>query len=168
MTDDPSAEWFREAVSRFTTGLTVVSCRRDGVDHGMTASSFVSVSLDPLLVMVSVERDTRFHDAVMAAGEWAASVLPEHAVATARWFATKGRPREGQFSELPHHRGRATDTVILDGALAAVECRTWRVVPAGDHDLLLGEVRALEVPDDVPPPLLYHRRGYHGLGPAVG
>jgi flavin reductase (DIM6/NTAB) family NADH-FMN oxidoreductase RutF len=166
--DDPAPEQFREAVSRFPTGLTVVTCRCDGVDHGMTASSFVSVSLDPLLVLVSVERATRFHDAVQDANEWSVSILPEQAVAAARWFATRGRPLADQFANVPHHRGRVTGTVILDGALAGIECRTWRSVPAGDHDLLVGEVCALELPDDVPPPLLYHRRSYRSLGPTAG
>jgi flavin reductase (DIM6/NTAB) family NADH-FMN oxidoreductase RutF len=164
----PSTEQFREAVSRFATGLTVVTCVADGVDHAMTANSFVSVSLDPLLVLVSVEHDTRFHEAVAEAGAWAVSILPDSAEPAARWFATRGRPLPGQFDSFPHHRGQHTDAVVLDGALAALECSTWRTVPAGDHDLLVGLVVGLEAPRDVPPPLLYHRRRYLTVGPAPG
>jgi flavin reductase len=156
-------ELFREAVSRFATGLTVVSCRSQGVDHAMTASSFVSVSLAPLLVLVSVDQETRFHEAVSDAGTWAVSILPENAVATARWFATRGRPLHGQFGRVPHHRGEATGALLVDGALAALECRTWSIHPAGDHELFVGEVVDIELPDDAAPPLVYQRRGYRRL-----
>jgi len=164
----PSTEQFREAVSRFATGLTVVTCVADGVDHAMTANSFVSVSLDPLLVLVSVERDTRFHEAVTAAGAWSASILPESDESAARWFATRGRPLPGQFDRFSHHRGTSGGAVLLDGALAALECRSWRTVPAGDHDLLLGLVVGLEVPTDAAAPLLYHRRRYATIGSTPG
>jgi flavin reductase (DIM6/NTAB) family NADH-FMN oxidoreductase RutF len=156
----PSTEQFLEAVSRFATGLTVVTCVVGDVDHAMTANSFVSVSLDPLLVMVSVERDTRFFEAVSAAGAWSVSVLPDSAESTARWFATRGRPLPGQFDGIAHHRGEIDGAVLIDGALAGLECRTWRSVPAGDHDLLLGQVVGLDIPSQVPGPLLYHRRRY--------
>ena len=156
-------ELFREAVSRFATGLTVVTCRSRGVDHAMTASSFVPVSLEPLLVLVSVDLETRFHEAVSDAGAWAVSILPETAVATARWFATKGRPLDGQFGRVPHHRGKETRAPVLDGALAALECRTWAAHPAGDHRLFVGEVVDIELPDEAAPPLVYQRRGYRRL-----
>ena len=165
MSDELSAERFRDAVSRFPTGLVVVSCRLSGVDHAMTASSFVALSLEPLLVMVSIERSTRFHEAAVGAGEWGVSILPESAVPTARWFATKGRPLRGQFGKVPHHRGAVTGAALVDGAPAALECRTWAIYPAGDHTLLVGEVLALEVAPDVARPLLYHRRAYRTLGP---
>ncbi len=62
----PTPDEFREAVSRFATGITVVTCVVDGLDHAMTANAFASVSIDPLLVMVCVERDSRFHEAIAA------------------------------------------------------------------------------------------------------
>ena len=83
----------------------MVTTRADGVDHAMTANSFTSVSLDPLLALVCVERDSRFHSAVLAAGTWAVSFLPEGQEATARWFATRGRPLDGQFDQVPTRRG---------------------------------------------------------------
>ncbi|MDH4353211.1 MAG: flavin reductase family protein [Actinomycetota bacterium] len=168
MSNGPSTEQFREAVSRFATGLTVVTCVADGVDHAMTANSFVSVSLEPLLVLVSVEQDSRFHEAVTAAGAWSVSILPESAEPAARWFATRGRPLPGQFERFAHHRSERSGAVLLDGALAALECRTWRSLPAGDHDLLVGLVVGLEVPADPAEPLLYHRRHYATIGPAPG
>ncbi|MDH4016127.1 MAG: flavin reductase family protein, partial [Actinomycetota bacterium] len=92
---DPTAARFRRATGRYATGIAVITTRADGLDHAMTANSFTSVSLDPLLALVCVERDSRFHSAVLAAGTWAVSFLPEGQEATARWFATRGRPLDG-------------------------------------------------------------------------
>lgn len=165
---EPTADALREAGSRFATGLAVVTCRVGGADHAMTASSFVALSLDPLLVCVSVEHGTRFHTAVTGAHGWAVSILAESAHPAARWFATKGRPLTDQFASVPHHRGSATGAPLLDGSLAELECRTWAVHPAGDHDLLVGEVVGMSLADDDAQPLLYHRRSYRSLGPPVG
>ena len=63
-----TVESFRRAVGRFATGVTVVTAVDGGLDHAMTASAFTSVSLDPLLVLVCVEKEARFHDAITAAG----------------------------------------------------------------------------------------------------
>jgi len=163
---------FREAVSRFATGITVVTCVSDGLDHAMTANAFASVSLDPLLVLVSVERDSRFHDAVTAAGAWGVSILRSGSEPTARWLATKGRPLPGQLDRVAHHRSPNLEVAWIDDSLAAMECRTVETHKAGDHDILLGEILNIEVsdcPDDVEglDPLLYYRRHYRRL-PAEG
>lgn len=161
----PTADEFREAVSRFATGITVVTCVNDGLDHAMTANAFASVSLDPLLVLVSVEREARFHDAVTAAGAWGVSILQSSSEPTARWLATKGRPLEGQLDRVDHHRSPALQVAWIDDALAALECRTVETVKAGDHDIVVGEVVTVEIGDepdaaDGPDPLLYFRRHY--------
>jgi flavin reductase len=153
---------FRRAVGRFATGVCVVSTVVDGRDHAMTANAFMSVSLEPLLVCVGVERDSRFHDAVLDAGVWGVSVLDDRSRRHAEWLATPGRPLIGQLDLVPHHRGR-TGVVLADQALSALECRTTAVHQAGDHVLVVGEVVAVELPPDVHPPLLYHRSAYRRL-----
>ena len=140
--EQPTAEQFRRAVSRYATGIAIVTTVADGIDHAMTANSFTSVSLDPLLALVCVERDSRFHDAVLPVGRWAVSFLPSGGEATARWFATRGRPLEGQFADHPTHRG-SNGCLLLGGALAGLELSTEQVVPAGDHDILIGVVTAV-------------------------
>jgi flavin reductase (DIM6/NTAB) family NADH-FMN oxidoreductase RutF len=142
---EPNAADFRRAVSRYATGIAVVTTRVEGVDHAMTANSFTSVSLDPLLALVCVERDSRFHDAVLAAGVWSVGFLPAGSADLARWFATRGRPLTGQFDRVATRRG-ANGCLLLAGALAGLELRTSRVVPAGDHDIVLGEVTAIHDP----------------------
>lgn len=165
--DEPlDAAGFRQAAGRYATGVTVVTTRSEGQDHAMTANSFTSVSLDPLLVLVCVERDSRFHEAVLEAGTWAVSVLDAGARRHARWFATRGRPLVGQFGQVPHHRG-TSDLILLDEAIAWFECRTTDLTTAGDHDILVGEVTRIPAIDPDRRPLLYWSSGYHELGDPI-
>lgn len=165
----PTPDEFREAVSRFATGITVVTCLVDGVDHAMTANAFASVSINPLLVMVCVERDSRFHSAIGASHTWGVSILAAEAEATSRWFATKGRPLAGQLERSGHHRSPHSGVAWLDNALASLECRTTESRRAGDHDILIGEVVGLEVNSGAHiEPLLYFRRNYRSLSPGDG
>lgn len=160
----PTPDDFREAVSRFATGITVVTCVVDGVDHAMTANAFASVSLDPLLVLVCVERESRFGAAVKESGLWGVSLLASDAEATSRWYATKGRPLLGQLDRTAHHRSRG-GVAWVDGSLAMLECRTTDVHPAGDHDIVIGNVLDLETPRVAGlDPLLYFRRRYCSVG----
>ena len=94
----------------------------------MTVSAFASVSLEPPLVLFCAEKIARFHDAVLAAGSWAVSILAEDAEKTARWLATRGRPLDGQLDGVPHHPGPVTGAPLLDGALATLECQTTAVL----------------------------------------
>ena len=161
----PDALAFRRAVGRYATGVTVVTTVRDGEQHAMTANSFTSVSLDPLLVLFCPEKLARFHDAVLATGQWAVSVLAEGQEEVSRRFAVRGRPLEDQFDGVPHTVGPITGAALLHGALAAFECRTASVVDAGDHTIVLGEVLGLSVPDPHADPLLYFEGQYRAFHP---
>lgn len=158
---------FREVVGRFATGVLVATTRSGGVDHAMTVNSFTSVSLDPLLVLICAERISRFRDAVLDAGTWAVSVLSADAIPLARRLAVRGRPLDGQLDDVPHHPGRHTRLPILDEAVAAVECRTYAVHDAGDHEIVLGRVLGVSTPSPGTPPLIYHRGGYRTLPDAT-
>ena len=148
---EPTVAAFRRATARYATGIAIVTTVVDGVDHAMTANSFTSVSLDPLLALVCVERDSRFHAAVLAGGIWAVSFLPAGGESTARWFATRGRRLAGQFDHVGTHRG-ANGCLLLDPALAGLELHTEQVIPAGDHDIVLGSVTAIHEPAVDPDP----------------
>ncbi|MFY0407857.1 flavin reductase family protein [Solicola sp. PLA-1-18] len=154
---------FRAALGRFASGVTVVSTVHEGVDHAMTASAFCSVSMDPPLVLVCVDRTNRLHDALLASGTWGVSILSDTAQDSATWFARRGRPLEGQFDVAPHHRGEATGTCLLDEAQAWLECRTWRTHDAGDHTVVIGEVLRAASREPDPSPLLYYRSHYGSL-----
>ena len=162
---DPDA--FKAAAGQFASGIVVLTTS-DG--HAMTVSAFTSVSLDPPLVLFCAEKIARFHDAVIAAGAWAVSILAADGEKTARWLATRGRPLAGQLDGVPYHPGPATGAPLLDQALATLECRTTAVLAAGDHTIVVGEVQAVTaVPrassHDRPGPLIHYSGGYHRLAP---
>lgn len=169
--DSPSMHWtsppatadFRRAVGRFATGICVVSTVADGLDHAMTVNAFTSVSLDPLLVLVCVETEARFCDAVLASGFWGVSILDAAARPAADWLATRGRPLQGQLDTLPHARGPATGAPVLLAASAWLECRTHAVHPGGDHLIVVGEVLSVGLGPEDSGALLYHRAAYRKL-----
>ena len=158
----PDAAHFRRTVGHFATGVTVATTVAAGVDHAMTASAFTSVSLDPLLVLVCVDKEARFRDAVLESGTWAVSILPATGRRAADWFAMKGRPLIGQLDRFPHHRG-VTGAPLLDSAVAWLECRTQAVYDGGDHDIVLGAVLAAVEGDRDGVPLVHHRGRYGRL-----
>ena len=153
---------FRRAVGQFPGGIVVVTT---GAGHAMTVSAFASVSLEPPLVLFCAEKIARFHDAVLAAGAWAVSILAEDGEKAARWLATRGRPLEGQLDELPHHPGPVTGAPLLDGALATLECQTTGVYDGGDHSIVVGLVTAVAAPAG--PPDRGAAPGPHARGPLV-
>jgi flavin reductase (DIM6/NTAB) family NADH-FMN oxidoreductase RutF len=156
-------EDFRRACGRFATGICVAATSDMGIDYAMTVSAFTSVSLDPLLVLVCVEKITRFHEAVLSSGAWTVSVLPEGAEDVSRWFAEKGRPTRAQFADHPHHPGPITGMPVLDVATAMLECRTRAVYDGGDHDIVLGDVVSVWADPQPRRPLLYVEGRYRSL-----
>lgn len=156
---------YRRAVGRFATGVTVLTTRADGVDHALTANSFTSVSLEPVLVLVSIDLTARFLRAVRTSGEWAVSVLAAGQEDHSRWFATHGRPDADQLAGFRWSRGPRTGAALFTGALATLECRTTATYDAGDHVLVVGEVLDVAAPTDPRPPLLYFSSRYRELPP---
>jgi flavin reductase (DIM6/NTAB) family NADH-FMN oxidoreductase RutF len=156
----PDVDVFRTAMGRFATGVTVLTTMDRDLDHAMTASALTSVSLEPMLLLVCVEREARFHDAVVAAGLWGISVLSAHDRPAADWLATRGRPLHGQLDRVAHHRGEKTGVALLDGALSTFECYTTAVYPAGDHSIVVGEVVSVTTATHPGPALLYYRGRY--------
>jgi len=149
---------FRRATGQFAGGIVVVTT---SADHAMTVSAFMSVSLEPPLVLFCAEKSARFHDAVLAAGTWAVSILAEDAEKTARWLATGGRPLDG----VAHHPGQVTGAPLLDGALVTLECRTAAVYDGGDHSIIVGRVAAVTSAEGPPSrgPLMHYAGSYRRL-----
>ena len=149
----------RHAMAHFATGVTVVTTLEDGHDHAMTANSVTSVSLDPPLVLVCVQQDSGWHDAVVSSGVWGVSILPVGARPTATWLSTGGRPLYGQLSGIAHHRGEL-GVALVDDALATLECRTTALHEAGDHTIVVGEVVSSLADARRDDPLIYYRSRY--------
>ncbi|MBC7632876.1 flavin reductase family protein [Aeromicrobium sp.] len=159
MTGTVEQSEFRHALSRFASGVTVVSTVEDGIDHAMTASAFTSVSLDPALVLVCSHKTSRFHGAVLSTGVWGVSILAQEGIAASAWFAHRGRPLESQLEGIAFHRG-ASGVALLDESLSWLECTTQASYDGGDHTIIIGAVTGAAVRDDLDDPLLYYRSHY--------
>jgi flavin reductase (DIM6/NTAB) family NADH-FMN oxidoreductase RutF len=165
-------EEFRAAMSRLASGVVLVTAHEPqsdpdgpaGEDAGMTATAFMSVSLDPPLAMISLRTGSRMDDLLAEQPLWAVSVLAENQRHIAGRFAMKGRISDRLlFADIPHSRGGASGAPLIDGALASVECRTEQRVEAGDHTLVVGRVlTAATAPGDAGP-LLHFRSRYRHL-----
>ena len=126
----------REIMGRFATGVTIVTTHVNGRPNGITANAVTSVSLEPPLVLVCVDRRGSMHESLTQARCFAVNVLSaEHEELSTR-FAKSG-PKD--FSDLQLAAG-TTGAPILSGALGYVDCRVTEVHPGGDHDIFLGEI----------------------------
>lgn len=147
---------FRNAMSRFTTGVTVVTTAVDGNVFGMTANGFMSVSLDPPLVVVSVARRAKMHDALTRSGRYGVNFLCADQEHVSAHFA--GRPAAGFTPDFD----TVHDIPVLRGALAQVVARVTQSHVVGDHTLYVGEVLHLLVRDGAEP-LVFHEGRYRDL-----
>ena len=155
----PSADpgRFRQLMARWATGVSVVTAREDGFDRGLTVNAFLSVSLDPPRVLVSISTDAEAWPSIHRSGTFAVSVLTAHQRGVSQRFASRV-PAEEKFAGIEVHRG-TTGAALLDGALAVFECQVEQEIAVADHMLVLGLVVALEEGPDGSP-LLFYRRGY--------
>jgi flavin reductase (DIM6/NTAB) family NADH-FMN oxidoreductase RutF len=153
---------FRRVMGHFPTGVTVVTTRHgDGVMCGLTVNAFCSVSLEPTLVLICVEIAADSHDCIQESGIFAVNVLEEgNGEALSRRFSTWGH--FDKFQSVPFREER-TGSPILEQALAWLDCRLIRSMPAGDHTLFLGEV--LDGDSREGRPLVYYRGGYGRFEP---
>lgn len=150
-------EQYREALRKFASGITIVTVAHGGELHGMTASSFASVSLSPPLVLVCLEKSSKTRSLVLEAGHFAANILGDHQESVARSFSESGPKPFGDLKHRPGQQGAP----LLDGAIAWIECSVWRVMEAGDHDVVVGEVEACDTRPGAP--LVYFDRDYRSL-----
>jgi flavin reductase (DIM6/NTAB) family NADH-FMN oxidoreductase RutF len=151
---------FRQLLGRFATGVTVLTTRtpgRGGGPIGMTASSVASVSLDPPLLLVSVDRRHDMHAALEAASHFVLNVLAADQEALSRRFAAD---EPNRFAGVGYHENRQ-GIAVLDGVLAHIDCQKHSAVPAGDHTVYVGLVVGGSVTERRP--LLYYRGGYASL-----
>ncbi|MEJ2503473.1 MAG: flavin reductase family protein [Gemmatimonadota bacterium] len=155
-----SAE-FRRVLGHYATGVTVVTSQDpDGGVFGLTANSVSSVSLDPPLVLVCVDRTADTYQAIERSEAFAISVLGEGGERLARRFADD--PTETKFEGVAY-REEVTGAPVLRDALAWIDCRLWAAYDGGDHTIFVGRVVATDARDGAP--LLYFRGGYGRLSP---
>jgi flavin reductase (DIM6/NTAB) family NADH-FMN oxidoreductase RutF len=156
-----SVEQYVAAMAELAAGVAVV-CIRDGDDDiGMTTTTLSSISLDPPLVGVAVNASSYVDELLDRQALWAVTILAAGQRAIASRFAAAGRPSARLLlADLAHHRGTESDGLIIDGGVAALECRTVRRIPAGDHTFVLAEPIAVDYTGGTDQPLVYVRRRY--------
>ncbi len=156
MTIDP--DLFRAVLGRFASGITIVTARdAAGIDHGMTVSAFCSVSLEPPLVLMCIGRDASCYDVMMRQERVGVSVLSSSQEPLSRRFAD---PSSDRFDGIGYTRGES-GVVLLDDALAHLECRVEQRHGAGDHTIVVAAVERAAA--YLHRPLLYYRGGYAQL-----
>jgi flavin reductase (DIM6/NTAB) family NADH-FMN oxidoreductase RutF len=156
---DIQPDHFRQLLGRFATGVTVLTTR-DGAGRpvGMTASSLASVSLLPPLVSVCVDVSADMHRVLSSSGDFVVNILSADQEHLSRRFAAQ--PAEGRFDGVPWQE-TPTGLILLEGALAHIECERFADFPLGDHTLFVGRVTGGSAGEGEP--LLYYRGSYGAL-----
>ena len=146
---------FRRALGHFAAGVTVVTSKLAGGElAGITVTAFTSLSLEPPLVLICIDRRARIHDRLTKGGNFAVNMLAATQELVSRRFASH---ETDPFHEIGYREG-LTGAPLIQDALSAIECRIVDVLPGGDHTIFIGEVEATSVQEGKP--LLYFRGGY--------
>ncbi|CAN5588618.1 flavin reductase family protein [soil metagenome] len=151
-------EEFRAALGKFASGVTVVTTKdKTGKLFGITVSAFCSVSLEPPLILVCIEKDTGSHHAFKQSGAFVVNILSEDQQEISDHFASH---LENKFTEIAYHPG-IKDLPVLDNALANLECRLHNSYEGGDHTIFIGEIERATINKENP--LVYWQGDYKNL-----
>ena len=155
------AAGYRKVIGAFATGVTVVTTEVEGRLHGFTANAVASLSLDPLLLLVCVDKRANAHQELARASSFAVNILTESQQDLSNLFAKSGEPTANTLRGVAFHRG-VTGAPLIYGALASLECETYRALDGGDHTIHLGRVVEGAVHREAQP-LLYYLGGYRSI-----
>lgn len=159
----------RVPMAQLASGVSVMTTRDAvGRDCGLTVTSLVSLSLDPPLCLVAVKRGGFLHDALEVSQGWAVTMLSVDQVGLAQYAARHRYPSDtDDFAPYPHRRGDESDALYFTEGVAALHCVPERLLPSGDHTIVVG--RVVSVVDDCTgrAPLVYHQRRYTTVDSAV-
>ncbi|HEV3023088.1 MAG TPA: flavin reductase family protein [Pirellulales bacterium] len=144
----------RRIMGQFATGVTVITTRRGGEICGMTANAVASLSLEPPLVLVAVDKRAQMHGHLSDARAFAMNILSDQQEALSQRFASRGPKETGDLALTT----AITGAPILADALAYVDCKLVEILPGGDHDIFIGEIVAGDVREGKP--LLFYRGKY--------
>ncbi len=146
---------YRQVMGNYPTGVTVVTALNDSEQPiGLTVNSFASVSLDPLLILWSIDKNVGTYEEFLKTDRFAVNILASHQGDLCTLFATRG---EDRFAKCEWEQS-ALNLPVLSNTLAVLQCKTYRQVDAGDHMILIGEVVDIQNADKEP--LLYHQRKF--------
>jgi len=152
----------RSVLRLWASGITVVTAGRGELLHGMTVSSFSSVSLEPPLISVNIEQRTRTYALMTEAGAFGVSILASDQRDLARHFGGGVPDTEARLEGIPYRLGEH-GSPLLEGCLANLECRVKATLPAGTHTVFVGEVSAWDIGHGKLP-LMYWQRDFRSFG----
>ncbi len=158
-TVDPAQ--FRRALGLWASGVTVVTTRANGLIYCMTASSFSSLSLDPLLILICVAHSAKMYEFLPQSNAFAVNILRDDQRALGEAFARTGREAVPHLQEVRTFDG-PSGSPIFDPCLAYIDCRVKETFEGGDHTIYIGEVVAAGS-NEAARPLIYFNRGYRGV-----
>lgn len=148
------ADRFRQTLGYFASGVTVITTAHQGELYGITVSSFSSLSLNPPLILICIDKSAITHEILLRAGQFVINVLDKRQEHLSRRFATTNADK---FKGVAWHAG-TLGLPVLDNVLAVIECQTHATFDGGDHTIFTGMVIDSSLNEGAP--LLYYRRGY--------
>jgi flavin reductase (DIM6/NTAB) family NADH-FMN oxidoreductase RutF len=158
-----SPEFFRRVMGSFPTGITVITAEREpGQVHGMTANTFTSVSLEPLLILVCVDQNAHMLSYVKARRRFGVNILRDTQQQISELFAKPHQDSAEEERLGVRFRWTVSGIPLLEDAMAHLGCNVVAQYMSGDHTIFVAEVESLEMKEGKP--LVYHRGKYHGLG----
>lgn len=164
ITSSPTTEIFRRVLGNFATGVTVITVERSsGAVHGMTASSFTSVSLDPLLVLVCVDHEALSLSYLKTQLRFGVSILKADQRELSDHFARGVQGPEADARLGIRYQWSTTGIPLLENSLARLGCHVVAEHPGGDHTIFVAEVESMEYSEGEP--LIHHRGRYRQLQP---
>lgn len=157
-----SPDDLRLAMRHWPSGVTIVSADHDQIAHGMTVSSFASISLEPPLVMVSLQQQTRTHALINRSGAYGVTILAADQREISDRFAGRDTETDNRFAGLETHT-LVTGSPFLAGSMACLDCRVVAQTPYGNNTILIGEVIAVQIDHSQDGPLVYFNQAYRKL-----
>lgn len=162
------AQTFKQVMSKWASGVTVITTKMpDGAIHGFTASSFTSLSLDPLLILVCINKKAFSHDLVQESGVFAVNILGSGQAEYGKLFAGMYPEITDRFANIDYTTAK-TGAPLLPNVLGWLDCTVYTQHDGGDHTIFLGQVQAANASTtEAPAPILYFNRQWGDFTPKV-
>lgn len=150
-----NSELFKQVMGNYPTGVTVVTTvTKEGAPIGLTVNSFASVSLDPLLILWSIDKRVSTYEEFISTDKFAVHILAENQGDICSLFASKGIDR---FANCKWNLSN-NQLPIIEDVSSVLQCKTFKTVDAGDHTILIGEI--IDIQSEMKEPLLYYKRRF--------
>lgn len=160
-TPQVSPDDFKGALGSWAAGVTIVTTKDSGQVYGLTVSSFASLSVDPLLILVCIQNSNRLAEMAQSSQHFGVSILAQGQDEISTFFAKSGRDPVPSYDHIETAEWH-TGSPLISGAIAQLDCKLHEAVPGGDHTILIGKVVGA-TSDPSKEPLIYYRRGYRKL-----